>query len=218
VRWPRWVYLAVLFTILLAVGLSLWAWSRVPERVAVHWDWRGQADGFIARTPALLIMPILMAGLAGLHFGLIPKIEPWRQNLQRFRRAYAGFGVGLLAFLLILHGYIIAWNLGWIWWDIRRILAATFALGSWGLANTLAAARPNWFFGIRTPWTLSSPMVWRLIHQRAAHALRVLAMAFALAVIWPPLLLPLIGSLLVGSAALVVYSFMLYRKLDAQIS
>ncbi len=215
-RWPRWVYGAVFLILALALGLSWWAWSRVPARVVVHWDWRGQPDGFMPRAPALLLFPGLMAGLAGLMFGLVPWLEPWRHNLRRFRDAYAGFGVGLLAFLLALHGYVIAWNVGWTV-DVRRVVAAGLALGSWGLARVLEVARPNWFFGLRTPWTLSSPLVWRVVHQQAARGLRGLAVALALAVLWPGLLLPLVGLLLLGSGGLVVYSFVLYRRLEAQL-
>ncbi|MCX6685079.1 MAG: SdpI family protein [Methanoregula sp.] len=29
-------------------------------------------------------------------------------------------------------------------------------------------AEPNWFVGIRTPWTMSSEMVWKKTHQKGA--------------------------------------------------
>ena len=33
------------------------------------------------------------------------------------------------------------------------------------LGNFLTRVEPNWFIGIRTPWTLSSDTVWRKTHR-----------------------------------------------------
>jgi uncharacterized membrane protein len=33
------------------------------------------------------------------------------------------------------------------------------------LGNVLPRVEPNWFVGIRTPWTLSSDTVWRRTHR-----------------------------------------------------
>ena len=33
------------------------------------------------------------------------------------------------------------------------------------LGNVLPRVEPNWFVGIRTPWTLSSDSVWRKTHR-----------------------------------------------------
>jgi uncharacterized membrane protein len=33
------------------------------------------------------------------------------------------------------------------------------------IGNLLPRARPNWFVGIRTPWTLSSDRVWEKTHR-----------------------------------------------------
>ena len=39
------------------------------------------------------------------------------------------------------------------------------------LGNAMPALRPNWFFGIRTPWTLRDDRVWDRTHRVAGHAL-----------------------------------------------
>ena len=48
-------------------------------------------------------------------------------------------------------------------------LVAVVLLGV--LGNALPALRPNWFFGIRTPWTLRDDRVWDRTHRVAGHAL-----------------------------------------------
>ena len=76
--------------------------------------------------------------------------------------------------------------------------------------------KPNYFVGIRTPWTLESEVVWRKTHQLAAR-------------IWLPggILLAILGWVLPEAAAHitfvaaiavlvivpVVYSYILFRQL-----
>lgn len=50
-------------------------------------------------------------------------------------------------------------------------LAAVVLLGV--LGNAMPALRPNWFFGIRTPWTLRDDAIWERTHRVGGHALVV---------------------------------------------
>lgn len=64
---------------------------------------------------------------------------------------------------------------------------ATFAIGLMlaGMGNVLPKLRSNFFFGIRTPWTLADEQVWARTHRfggAAFVASGVLLMAVAL---WP---------------------------------
>ena len=48
-------------------------------------------------------------------------------------------------------------------------LAVAVVLGV--LGNAMPALRPNWFFGVRTPWTLRDDAVWDRTHRATGHAL-----------------------------------------------
>ncbi len=50
------------------------------------------------------------------------------------------------------------------------------------LANAMPALQPNWFLGVRTPWTLRDDEVWRRTHRVAGHLL--LATSAFLAGLW----------------------------------
>jgi uncharacterized membrane protein len=39
------------------------------------------------------------------------------------------------------------------------------------LGNYLGTIRPNYFFGVRTPWTLESDEVWRATHRNGGRVL-----------------------------------------------
>jgi uncharacterized membrane protein len=74
--------------------------------------------------------------------------------------------------------------------------------------------RPNWFVGVRTPWTLSSKASWTKTHRLAGWlfiAMGCLAVAWAM--VQTPWMLVLMVSIDVGCAILiVVYSYVVYRK------
>ena len=38
-----------------------------------------------------------------------------------------------------------------------------------GLGNYLASVQPNYFIGIRTPWTLEDPEIWKKTHRMAGR-------------------------------------------------
>jgi immunity protein, SdpI family len=73
--------------------------------------------------------------------------------------------------------------------------------------------RPNWFVGVRTPWTLSSKLSWTKTHRLAGWVLAVLGPLIALTGIirtnwflWATL--AVVGA---GLAWMVVSSYLVYR-------
>lgn len=94
------------------------------------------------------------------------------------------------------------------------VLVSVVLLGV--LGNAMPALRPNWFFGIRTPWTLRDDRVWDRTHRVAGHAL--VGASILLAGLWAVLgsaafgvaFATVMGGLL---AFAVLYSWALSRKM-----
>ena len=61
------------------------------------------------------------------------------------------------------------------------VLAALVGLLLSVLGSLLGQVRPNWFFGIRTPWTLSSERSWTATHRLGRWVLLVMGLAIGLA-------------------------------------
>ncbi len=199
-----------LFLVFVWSGAAL-AYSRLPEVMATHWGLTGEPDGWMPRIWGVLWGPALLTFMALLYFYLIPAIEPWQKNLRAFWREYVQAGWGLLIFLSLMYAHTLAWNLGYTW-DVRRVVGVGMALLFAILARLLVHARPNWFFGIRTPWTLSSPWVWREVHRRGARTLALVALLWLLGALWPAALLVAFAATMVWAAYLVAYSYWLYRS------
>jgi immunity protein, SdpI family len=55
-------------------------------------------------------------------------------------------------------------------------------LGQWlVIGAVIDQVRPNWFFGIRTPWTLSSEVAWSETHRAGRLMFVAMGVAIALA-------------------------------------
>ncbi len=83
------------------------------------------------------------------------------------------------------------------------------------MGNYLTTVQPNYFVGIRTPWTLESPAVWARTHRLggilfclAGLLLAGLALVLPLPYVTPALLVLLVGTVLVCYA----YSYVAFRQ------
>jgi len=147
----------------LAAALSVWAYPRLPETVATHWNLRGTPDGFSARLWAVAAMPLVMLAMTGV-FNVLPKLDPRRDNYTKFLDSYWLIANAIIVFSGVAHALIIANGLGYTV-QVDRLLPLGVGLLFAFLGNYLTRIEPNWFIGIRTPWTLSSDTVWRKTHR-----------------------------------------------------
>ena len=200
--------------ILIAVGLavSLWAWPRLPDMLPTHWDSSGRVDGTSSKPFALFLIPSIAAALA-VALQLLPRIDPRQANYEKFRSSYDLMVTLTVATLVAIHLATIASALGWPI-PVTKIVAASVGVLLVAVGNVLPRARPNFFFGIRTPWTLSSDSVWMRTHRVGGYALVaggllqivVAILGEAGAGIWP------VAVILAISIGLVAYSYLLWRR------
>jgi uncharacterized membrane protein len=197
------------------------AWSRLPERVPVHWNIHGQVDRLGSRIELILLGPVLLAALWGL-FELLPVLDPRRaapkdpEQTEGEREGALQTSLALvLGLIALLHLLILSLSLGLLQ-EPARVFAFPMAGFLVLFGNFIGRLRPSWFIGIRTPWTLSSDVVWRRTH-RLAGRLMVPAglLAVLLAVVLPApaafaaAIVLLLGALLAPAA----FSFYYWRSL-----
>jgi len=154
---------------LAAAIVSAAFWSKLPPEVVTHWNLLGKADGSSSRAWAALAGPGIILVLT-LLFQVVPRIDPRRENYDKFREVYWLVVNGLLLCLLVFHLAILASGAGAAV-SVQRVSAGCLAVLMLVLGNSLGRIRPNWFMGVRTPWTLESPEVWRRTHRVAAWLL-----------------------------------------------
>ena len=168
---------------LAGLAFSLWAAPRLPETVPSHWNAAGQVDGSSGRGQALFLLPAMTLSF-GLLLIYLPKIDPLRADVQRFRGVYHWAVVGFSVFFIYLHVLTLlaglGMNINMTYWMIPAMGLLFFGLGF-----MIERAQPNWFIGIRTPWTLSSPTVWQKTHRVGGLAFKVSGVLVLVGLLFP---------------------------------
>ena len=152
-----------------AVAFSVSVYSRLPEPLPVHWNLHGDVNRYGSRVEGAFALPAVML-LVWLLMHFLPTIDPRRANYAKFADTYNLIINSLVALFAVMHVALLGTALGWPV-SMERLVPALVGLEFVILGNALPRARPNWWFGIRTPWTLSSDRVWTRTHRVGGYLL-----------------------------------------------
>ena len=195
-----------------AAGMSIWAYPRLPATIATHWGFDGTPNGFSSRLVAVAIVPLLLV-LMTVLFQVLPKVDPRRENYAKFMSSYWLIANAVIVFLLVAHALIIASGLG-VSVKIDRLIPLGVGLLFVFLGNYLTRVEPNWFIGIRTPWTLSSDTVWRRTHRTGGVLMVAGGLILAISAFLPrPAFLALfVVTLVIVGVIPMVQSYVLWKR------
>ncbi|MCK5211280.1 SdpI family protein [Candidatus Parcubacteria bacterium] len=198
--------------VILAIISSFYFYANFPEQVPIHWNVAGEVDNYGSKTLGAFLFPGIILGMY-LMFLIIPYIDPKKKRYDQFRKVYHALKTVLVFFMAVMY-FIASFNaLGYnirieLW--IPIMVGALFIL----LGNYMSKIKPNWFMGIRTPWTLSSEEVWNKTH-RVGGKVFILGGAMIASTIFVPvayrmiIFFAAIGFIVVGT---VIYSYIAYRQ------
>ena len=205
-KWIPFVIVAI------AAAASLAVYSRMPATVPTHWDLVGRPNGWSSRQWGAWVMPLALLGMAVL-VRFLPAIDPRGNNYSKFTGAFEGIIISVMLFMLGLHIIILMAALGY---PVAMERVVPFGIGVLFvvIGNLLPRARPNWFVGIRTPWTLSSDRVWEKTHRFGGKVFVLAGVLIVLGV----LLLPAVGYIImscvvaIATVSVLVYSYLEWKK------
>lgn len=199
----------VIFLILSLVA-SFYFYSQFPDRVVTHWNAAGQADGYSGRTFAAFFFPLFNLGIYLLML-FIPYLDPKKANYLKFKNIYHIVKGALVVFLSLIYFIVGLSGLGY-----KIPVSLVIPLGAGLLfiiiGYYLQHIKPNWFFGIRTPWTLSSDIVWEKTHKYGSKIFMLGGLLVILAVIFPDYFIWFMILFIILVLSTVVYSYLIYRK------
>lgn len=205
-KWYPWLLVG------LAFGFSAAMYSRLPGQIPTHWDMQGQVNGYTSRAWGVWLMPVVLLAMA-IILPRIPAIDPRRENYEKFRPSYDLVINAIMTLIGILHVAILGVGAGWPI-PMGRVTPLLIGMLFVVIGNVLPRARPNWLFGIRTPWTLTNDRVWERTHRVGGLLFVIAGLLLAIgAFVLPAAFLPtvIIG---IGIAAIVpvVYSYFAWRQ------
>lgn len=197
-------------------GLAAWLWTALPARVPTHWNVYGQVDGWLPKATAvwggLALVAAVWAGLL-----VTPALDPRRENYARFAETYRVIRTAIVAVLAGLHAAVLLAGAGLLRDPILFVRLGLPLL--WiVIGNSLGRVRPNFFVGIRTPWTLADDGVWRRTHRVGARALVGAGVVGLFAAALPDLagFVLFIAATLAAALVPAVYSYLDFRRTRPQ--
>lgn len=206
-------WLPGLIMIAIAFGATAVLYPSLPDPMPSHWNAGGEVDDYMALPWGALILPLMMFGM-WLLFLALPAISPKGFRMSRFMGVYATIINTILAFQLLITGVVLAAGMGYPV-DMNRVVPIGVGVLFVVIGNYLGKTTRNFFLGVRTPWTLASDEVWRRTHRLAGWmfvlAGIIIAATGVFNIIWIWLFL---GVALTAALVPVVYSFLLYRRLE----
>jgi immunity protein, SdpI family len=203
----------IVLVLAVAAGILL-VYSDLPARIPIHWNARGEVDGYGARWVLFPLGPGLMAAEL-LVFAVLPALSPKRFDVDAFRSTYVRIMLVAVAFpayiVAIVAGAALTGRL-----DVTGAILGGVSVLLIVIGNVMGKVRRNFFIGIRTPWTLASERVWYATHRLAAKSIVATSIASLGAALWGGLAGTIVWLALVlaGVTIPVVYSFVHYRALE----
>ncbi|MDD9146988.1 MULTISPECIES: SdpI family protein [unclassified Sporolactobacillus] len=199
---------------LIALGLWIYFYPKIPARVPIHWGINGYANRYAPKLQAVILsLGIMIVGYA--LFLLIPMIDPRRKNYQYFLKSYERIRNISFFFFFIISCLTLFSSLNprlTVPYITYLMVGCLFIL----LGNYMQSLKPNFFIGIRTPWTLSNETVWRKTHRMGSRVFIVsgacLGAGGFLPGRWPAVIL--VAVLVLTIAFSYIYSYWIFRNLN----
>ncbi len=191
--------------------LTLWAYPRLGDRLPIHFNLHGTPDRWVSPSSGIGVWLGLLVLLYALMTWL-PRLDPfWEKIRDRYDVLLLMRDLLMVVMVLFYAASLYAGIHGTLPPSLLAVLIGMLFLF---VGNLLPRLPRNFFFGIRTPWTLASDRVWRKSHRMGGILFLAVGVAFLLIGLFHfplswgfwGLLLPLI--LWTG----VIYPYWVYKK------
>src|SRR5689334_9481010 len=210
-KWIPWLIAIAAFI------TSAVVYPKLPATVPTDWDMSGRVNGWSSRLWGAWLIPVFLVGMAT-FVKLLPAIDPRGKNYAKFGDAFETIIISIMLFTLGLHIIALRAALGYPV-AMQRVLPLGLGILFVVIGNLLPRARPNWFIGIRTPWTLSSDRVWEKTHRFGGRIFVVGGLVSILAALFFPDWGHIIvfAVILLCSAGALVYSYFEWRREQSMV-
>jgi uncharacterized membrane protein len=201
----------ILAIIAISFLIGFYLYPTAPVKMASHWNIAGEVDGYMSKFWGLFLMPIISLAMF-LLFLLIPRMDPMKENVQKFRKYFDRFILLTMLFLFYIYVLTISWSYG-ARFDMGRLMAPAIGILFFYAGVLIEKSKRNWFIGIRTPWTLSSESVWDKTHKLGGKLFKISGVIAMLGFIFPGFAFELmIFPAILFSIWTIVYSYFEFKK------
>lgn len=192
------------------------AWKNLPQKIAIHFDINGNADGYGSKNELLTGIGIitLVSVLVYLLLTYSYKLDRKKQAIENKDRLQR-LAFTILVFMVVVSCTIIHASITeGIRFNIRFLMGIMGFL--WAVVgNYMYNIKPNYFAGFRISWTLNNEDNWRKTHHVGGKVWFAGGLLLAISSIFLPiniLIACFIAVIIVMILVPFIYSYKLHKK------
>ncbi len=193
--------------ILLPVLAGLALWSQLPEQVPMHWNAKGEIDGWGSKTVFVFGLPLVLLGFHWLCvFGTLA--DPKKKNHTEKILHLVFWIIPVLSVLLSALTYFAAMGK-----DVQMEIVMPVFMGLLFviIGNYLPKCKQSYTIGIKIPWTLDSEENWNKTHRFAGWLWMACGIVMMIAGIFGMFWVFFVAVFVMVFPP-VIYSYLLHRK------
>jgi uncharacterized membrane protein len=198
-----WIYLAIV-------------WNQIPGTIPMHFSLDGTPDRYGSKNEIFFAPSVFTVVGIGIYFMLrnLYRIDPKKKYSATTSSVLSRIAVIVLILVCII-------SMAITYWAIKGkaeglpILFCGLGLFLAYIGNLMHSIKPNYFAGIRVPWTLENEDNWRKTHQLASKIWFVGGLVLAilpLVLAFKMFFIVFILGVLLMTLVPVMYSYNLYRS------
>lgn len=197
-----------------------WMWDTMPASMPMHYDMSGKVDRVGSKQEFLLAILILSGVNLGTYLLIsnIHKIDPKRVKAEQ-SAIFNKLAIGVSLFLTALSIIIILSGISNGESVAQKAILPLVGLLLAFIGNYMNNIKPNYFAGIRVPWTLHDEDNWKQTHRIASHVWVAGGLTiFVASLIAKPEIMEVLMLVLVAIMVIIPvgYSYLLFRKTKSQ--
>ncbi len=155
----------ILLIAIMPIAYLAYNYQDLPQIVPTHFGIDGVANGFSNKKDMWFIVAFLSALSIGIYFLIrnLPKIDP-KKTAKLSADTFQKISLAVVVLLSALNILIIYSGMQGSLVP-NKLLFPFLGLFFCYIGNLMHSIKPNYFVGIRTPWTLENEVNWRATHQ-----------------------------------------------------
>lgn len=193
-------------------------WNSIPATIPTHFNIHGKPDAYSSKMSFFYLILTLAVISFGTYLLLqnINRIDPKRVS-KPLPSAFNVLSVGLVFFLTVMNLFIImksAQSINIMDKAEVPFIGLLFAF----LGNYMYNVKPNYFVGIRIPWTLASDYNWKKTHQLGGRIWFIGGIILTIVSLFLSRVAAhvfMAGAVVVMVIVPIAYSFMLFKREQA---
>lgn len=195
----------------IAVILAIVGILIMPDTIPTHFGPSGEPDAWGSKFTVLLY-PAILVLVTILAVPMI-KLDPKKENYERFNKYYYNFFFGFAIFFLVVEAANIAIALD-APINVGTIICFTVGVLMFFVGNMMPKIKQNFFFGIKTPWALTDEENWFKTHRLGGKMFVAGGIVMMLGAFIPgeAKIIGILAAILVMTIVPFIYSYLIFKR------